>query len=153
MTEKTKQYRVGLKYDISDNYPKELRDTITKNTTYSRYLGSYLDDQWFKDRVNDNTNVFKTRRGAEHFHAQLLEWIDQKLESVDEARDNLKKGSLRLRDGRYNTYLFSFTVSSKDEVKSIIDQCEEYLYDLKRNDPFVIEEREVTTTYSDWEQA
>lgn len=151
MTEKTKQYRVGLKYDISDNYPKELKDTILKNTSYSRY--SYLEDQWFKNQINDSTNVFKTRRGAEHFHAQLLEWIDQKLESVDNARDNLKSGSLRLRDGKYNTYLFGFTVDSKDEVKAIIDQSEEYLYDLKRNDPFIIEEREVITTYSDWEQA
>lgn len=153
MTENTKQYRVGLKYDISDNYPKELKDIITKNSAYSRYIGSYLEDQWFKDRVNDNTNVFKTRRGAEHFHAQLLEWIDQKLESVDNARDNLEKGNLKLRNGKYTTYLFSFAVDSKDEVKSIIDLSEEYLYDLKRNDPFVIEERDVIITYSDWEQA
>lgn len=153
MAEKTKQYRVGFKYDISDNYPKELKNVITRNTNYPNYLSVNLEDQWFKDRINDSTNVFKTRRGAEHFHAQLLEWIDQKLEIVDKARDSLKKGSLKLRDGKYNTYLFSFTVDSKDEVKSIIDQSEEYLYDLKRDDPFVIEEREVITTYSDWEQA
>lgn len=155
MTEKTKQYRVGLKYDISDNYPKELRDIITKNTNHPNYLSvnSEYQDQWFKDRINDDTNVFKTRHGAEHFHAQLLEWIDQKIETVDDAKYNLEKGKLRVRDDKYLTYLFSFTVDSEDEVKSLIDKSEEYLYDLKRNDPFIIEEREVITTYSDWEQA
>lgn len=143
-----------FKYDISDTYPKELTDIVTKNPIYtnSRYFNSYLTDRWLKINLNDNTNVFKTKHGAEHFRAQLLELINQKIEVVDHARDNLKQGSLRLSDGRYNTYLFDrIYVDSEDEVKSILDQEEEYLYDLKRNDPFIIEEREFII--SDWKQA